>query len=111
MISWLTYVALYGVLFAANKEAAFSNFRLWQSLGFAIPLAYSTFLCIRIKMYILIGILATGMVGYLTIESLEKKKLKRYPDMKNHPANTTTNEDWSYAQVASKEEVELQARS
>ena len=28
--------ALYGVLFANNEEAAFSNYRLWESLGFVL---------------------------------------------------------------------------
>jgi hypothetical protein len=32
---WQTQInALYGVLFAKNEEAAFSNYRLWESLGF-----------------------------------------------------------------------------
>ena len=32
---WQTQItSLYGVLFAKNEEAAFSNYRLWESLGF-----------------------------------------------------------------------------
>ena len=34
---WQTQInALYGVLFASEEEAAFSNYRLWESFGFFI---------------------------------------------------------------------------
>ena len=34
---WQTQInALYGVLFASQEEAAFSNYRLWESIGFLI---------------------------------------------------------------------------
>ena len=37
---WQTQVnSIYGVLFESNQEAAFTNFRLWESLGFAISYA------------------------------------------------------------------------
>ena len=40
---WQTQInGLYGTLFRRNKEAAFSNYRLWESLGFVIAYAYST---------------------------------------------------------------------
>ncbi|KFM75914.1 UNC93-like protein, partial [Stegodyphus mimosarum] len=66
---WQTQInALYGVLFRSEEEAAFSNYRLWESLGFSIAFAYSTFLCIAPKMYILLGFLATGITGYLIVE-------------------------------------------
>ena len=32
---WQTQInALYGVVFANSEEAAFSNYRLWESMGF-----------------------------------------------------------------------------
>jgi hypothetical protein len=32
---WQTQInALYGVLFAKNEEAAFSNYKLWESTGY-----------------------------------------------------------------------------
>lgn len=68
--------AFYGVIFADNKNAAFSNFRLFQSLGFAIAFGYSNFLCIRVKLYILGCILIAGMAGYLTVEVLERRRKK-----------------------------------
>ncbi|XP_013773994.1 protein unc-93 homolog A-like [Limulus polyphemus] len=66
---WQTQInALYGVLFKSDEEATFSNYRLWESIGFSMAFAYSTYLCIDIKIYILLGFLATGMLGYLIID-------------------------------------------
>ena len=37
---WQTQInALYGNLFPSKEEAAFSNYRLWESLGFVISFA------------------------------------------------------------------------
>ena len=34
---WQTQInALYGILFPSKEEAAFSNYRLWESIGFII---------------------------------------------------------------------------
>ncbi|KAK9881598.1 hypothetical protein WA026_016467 [Henosepilachna vigintioctopunctata] len=58
---WQTQVnGLYGTLFRRNKEAAFSNYRLWESMGFVIAYAYSTHLCARMKLYALLGVLCVG---------------------------------------------------
>nr|XP_035951586.1 protein unc-93 homolog A isoform X2 [Halichoerus grypus] len=69
--------ALYGVLFEKNKEAAFANYRLWEALGFVIAFGYSTFLCVNIKLYILLGVLSLTMLAYGTVEYLEAKSLAR----------------------------------
>ena len=68
--------AFYGVIFPAEEEAAFSNYRLWESIGFIIAYAYSTFICVDAKLYVLIGVLATGMTGYLIIEVREHRQSK-----------------------------------
>lgn len=66
---WLVQVnALSGLLFPGKEEAAFSNFRLWESTGSVITYAYSPYLCTESKIYCLMGILCLGMVGYGTIE-------------------------------------------
>ena len=70
-------IAFYGVIFPAEEEAAFSNYRLWESLGFAIVFSYSTAFCIDVKLYILAGVLVVGMIGYLTIEILERIRNNR----------------------------------
>lgn len=66
---WLVQVnALSGILFPGQEEAAFSNFRLWESTGSVITYVYSPYLCTFTKLYLLIGILCAGMVGYGIIE-------------------------------------------
>lgn len=73
--AWQTQInSLYGLLFQANQEAAFSNFRLWESLGFAISYAYSTYLCTSTKLYLLIIYLSVGLVGYIFVEAIEIRK-------------------------------------
>lgn len=59
---------MYGILFPGQEEAAFSNFRLWESTGSVITYVYSPYLCTYTKLYLLIGILCIGMVGYGIIE-------------------------------------------
>ncbi|XP_048391485.1 protein unc-93 homolog A isoform X2 [Stegostoma tigrinum] len=63
--------ALYGVLFLNNKEAAFANYRLWESVGFVTAFAYANFLCIEIKLIILVVVLLLGMIMYGTVEYIE----------------------------------------
>ena len=36
--------AFYGVLFPESEEAAFSNYRLWESVGFIIAFAYTSYI-------------------------------------------------------------------
>ncbi|XP_071997274.1 protein unc-93 homolog A isoform X3 [Engystomops pustulosus] len=72
---WQTQTnSLYGLLFDDHKEAAFANYRLWESLGFVIAYGYSTFLCVSVKLYILLAVLVLGMVLYAYVEHREKKK-------------------------------------
>lgn len=60
--------ALYGTLFPGRQEAAFSNFRLWNSVGFAAAFAYSNFICVWIKVTILFVFLGIGFSGCFIIE-------------------------------------------
>ncbi|XP_030052350.1 protein unc-93 homolog A [Microcaecilia unicolor] len=72
---WQTQTnALYGVLFDEHKEAAFANYRLWESLGFVIAYAYSTYLCVYVKLYIVLSVLIVSMVLYGLVEYQEHKK-------------------------------------
>uniref|UniRef100_A0AAY4CLP8 Protein unc-93 homolog A n=1 Tax=Denticeps clupeoides TaxID=299321 RepID=A0AAY4CLP8_9TELE len=73
---WQTQTnALYGVLFPDHKEAAFANYRMWESLGFVIAFAYSTYICLSTKLYILISVLILTMITYLWVEyQLHKKR-------------------------------------
>uniref|UniRef100_A0AAR2JSM9 Protein unc-93 homolog A n=2 Tax=Pygocentrus nattereri TaxID=42514 RepID=A0AAR2JSM9_PYGNA len=71
---WQTQTnALYATLFTKHKEAAFANYRMWESLGFVIAFAYSTFICLSTKLYILIAVLVLSMVTYFWVEYNEYK--------------------------------------
>nr|XP_056709062.1 protein unc-93 homolog A-like [Euleptes europaea] len=71
---WQTQTnALYGVLFEKHTEAAFANYRLWESLGFVIAFGYGTFLQVYIKLYIVLAVLVVAIVLYGIVEYLESK--------------------------------------
>ncbi|CAL8144817.1 unnamed protein product [Orchesella dallaii] len=74
---WQTQInAFYGVLFPQEEEPSFSNYRLWESLGFIIAYVFSNVLCIKIKLFIMLAVLITGMLGYFIVEVLERKRQK-----------------------------------
>ncbi|WAR12257.1 UN93A-like protein [Mya arenaria] len=60
--------ALYGFLWTKNSEAAFANYRLWESMGFIIAFALQDFLCTYVKIYICLGFLCLGMLLYGVVE-------------------------------------------
>ncbi|KAG7219625.1 hypothetical protein INR49_018939 [Caranx melampygus] len=71
---WQTQTnALYGILFPRYKEAAFANYRMWESLGFVIAFAYSTFICLEYKLYIVLGVLLLTCITYPIVEYHEYK--------------------------------------
>lgn len=76
--------ALFGVLFEKNKEAAFANYRLWEALGFVVAFGYSTFLCVSVKLYILLGVLLAAMLGYGVVEYLESRASSTSPAEEGH---------------------------
>ncbi len=80
---FISFAALYGILFAEHKEAAFANYRMWESLGFVIAFAYSTYICLSTKIYIALAVLALTMVTYLYVEYNEYK----------HPTSPVTIDD------------------
>lgn len=76
---WQTQInAFYGVIFPNTTAAAFSNYRLWESLGFLAAFAYSNFLCVRVKVYIVLTVLLVGMTGYSLVEI--RRKFQRSKD-------------------------------
>lgn len=66
---------MYGVFFHDNQEAAFSNYRLWESLGFVLAFAYSKYLCIHVKLIILLVVLIVSLIGYFTAEYVNKSRI------------------------------------
>lgn len=65
--------ALSGILFPGEEEAAYSNFRLWESTGSAITYVYNPYLCTNVKLYLLLGLLLIGVSGYTVIEVKEHR--------------------------------------
>jgi len=69
---WQTQVnALYGILFPSNAEAAFSNYRLWESLGFVVAfITAAANVCAEPKMIFVCFVLVAGLAGYFACEKL-----------------------------------------
>ncbi|CAF0921089.1 unnamed protein product [Adineta ricciae] len=75
---WQTQInAFYGVIFVDNDEAAFSNYRLWESSGFVLFYVITPYIRIRIALILLLIFLTLGMSGYGATEyRLRKNKIK-----------------------------------
>lgn len=73
--------ALSGILFPGNEEAAFSNFRFIESIGSVAAYAISPLLCMHVKLWILLALIVLGVVGYTTVENLERRRLRVPQDM------------------------------
>merc|ERR1711874_502343 len=73
---WQTQInALYGVLFASDEEAAFSNYRLWESMGFLLAfITQALGVCVFPKIILTIVFLSLGMAGYFVLEIMERKQ-------------------------------------
>lgn len=72
---WQTQInALYGVLFKNKEEAAFSNYRMWESLGFVIAfITQACGVCVFPKIIGTIVFLTVGMIGYFMVEFSVKR--------------------------------------
>lgn len=46
---------------------------MWESLGFVIAFAYSTFLCLEYKLYIVLAVLVITAITYPIVEYYEHK--------------------------------------
>ena len=73
---WQTQInALYGCLFANDEEAAFSNYRLWESMGFLFAfITNATGVCVFPKIITTIIFHSRGMIGYFIFEYQERAK-------------------------------------
>ena len=70
--------ALYSVAFPNEESASFSNYRLWESLGFVIAYVYGNRICVDAKLCVIAAFLVTGMIGYLVVErKIRKNKTLR----------------------------------
>jgi hypothetical protein len=78
--------ATYGVLFTEH-ESAFSNFRLWESLGFVIAYVYTPRIRIKYAHIILLCVLTVAMICYTVIDIKERRRKKKLEDEKSSSSN------------------------
>ena len=64
-LSFFHFKALYGITFPAAGEAAFSNYRLWESVGFILAFGLHDVLGIQVKFAIQTGVLVLGIMGMM----------------------------------------------
>ena len=96
--------AVYGVEFNNNTDAAFSNFRFWEALGFCIAYGYSAVLPTNIKAYIILGIIFISFIGYTSCEYIISQSEQRQVmtiDNKEQEVELVTSVDATRARGAS----------
>ncbi|CAH1267949.1 UNC93A [Branchiostoma lanceolatum] len=72
---WHTQLyAVLGATFPSNQEAVFANTKMTQGLGNMLVFSYSSALCMDVKLYIYMAILALGTVGYGALEWKTRNK-------------------------------------
>nr|XP_026499824.1 UNC93-like protein [Vanessa tameamea]XP_026499825.1 UNC93-like protein [Vanessa tameamea]XP_026499827.1 UNC93-like protein [Vanessa tameamea] len=71
---WLVQInAYYGILFPGREEAAFSNFRLWESVGYIIAYVISPYMRTSAKTYVLLASMIVGVTFYFIVEYRDRK--------------------------------------
>ncbi|XP_021207584.1 UNC93-like protein isoform X3 [Bombyx mori] len=72
---WIVQInAYYSILFPGREEAAFSNFRLWESVGYIVAYVISPYLRTSVKTYLMLSLLVLGLSCYFTVEYRERRK-------------------------------------
>jgi len=64
------------VLFNKSDAAAFSNYRLWESVGFVIAYNYASLIPVYAKLAVISACLVVGMIRYLAVEWIIHKEKK-----------------------------------
>ncbi len=80
--------ATYGTLFTEH-ESAFSNFRLWESLGYVIAYVYTPRIRIKYAQIILLCVLTLSIICYGIIHIRERQKKKKVEEEK--PPSSSSN--------------------
>lgn len=89
------FPAMIPIYFPSTLEIAFSIQSLWVVVGVAIGFAATSLVIIRTKLYILIGFLVIGLLGYLCTEILRKQKNSR----KGEKAAILKSNNWKNQQM------------
>eukprot|EP00058_Branchiostoma_floridae_P010297 XP_002595785.1 hypothetical protein BRAFLDRAFT_106254 [Branchiostoma floridae] len=69
--------AVLGTVFPSNHEAVFANAKMAGSIGKMLVFAYSSALCMDVKLYICMAVLALGTVGFGVFEFECKTRNKK----------------------------------
>lgn len=88
--------ALFGILFPGREEAAFSNFRLWESVGYIIAYVISPYLRTSSKAYLLATSMLVGVLLYFVVE-FQMKKEREEKEIKE-PVNGLDNKAFTIAE-------------
>ena len=64
------------MLFVKTQETAFSVVRVCTSVGYLLAFAWGYYLCVYVKIYILIAVLTLSIVCYFITEYIEKKRIR-----------------------------------
>ena len=76
---------MYGSLFASQEEAAFSNYRMWESVGFVIAfISQACGVCVFPKIVGVICFLVVGMLGYFMVEFSEYQRKRKQGQLSNN---------------------------
>ncbi|XP_049873574.1 UNC93-like protein [Pectinophora gossypiella] len=83
---WMVQInAYYGILFPGREEAAFSNFRLWESVGYIIAYVISPYLRTSAKTYLLFIMMFVGAALYFIVEYRERRCTRKLEITKVDP--------------------------
>ena len=69
----------------SEPEPAFSNFRLWESLGYVIAYVYTPRIRIKYAHIILLCVLTVSMICYVIIDIRERRRKRKVEDTKPTP--------------------------
>ncbi|XP_035698228.1 protein unc-93 homolog A-like [Branchiostoma floridae] len=72
--------AVLGTMFPSNQEAVFANAKMAGSIGSMLVFAYSAALCMDVKLYIYMAVLALGTVGFGVFECKTRNKKNQKAD-------------------------------
>lgn len=64
-------------MFADHYEDAFTGFRVGQGLGGALVMSYSQFLCMAVKIYMMLAAVVVVFAGYVGAEVLIRRDRKK----------------------------------
>ncbi|KAK6183950.1 hypothetical protein SNE40_006512 [Patella caerulea] len=81
--------SLISILFEEKMDSAFANYHTSKAFAFTTTFVCGVFLCLRTRIYIAIGLLSVGFLGYIGAEIIfSRTKLSKNRKDDNVPATT-----------------------